>query len=42
MLHFKNRSITVFQSALYKTTSAVIETKDLVLVTDPNWLPGRG
>lgn len=39
MIHFKNRHLTVFQSALFKTTSVVAETKDLILVTDPNWLP---
>ncbi|HEU5139931.1 MAG TPA: MBL fold metallo-hydrolase [Bacillales bacterium] len=39
MIHYQNGAITVFQSALYKTTSTVIETEDLVLVTDPNWLP---
>jgi len=30
---------TVFQSALYKTNAAVVETDDLVLVVDPCWLP---
>ena len=27
------------QSALYQTTASVIDTPDLVLVVDPNWLP---
>lgn len=39
MIHFQNDHITVFQSALYKTTATVVETRDLVLVVDPNWLP---
>lgn len=29
----------LFQSALFQTNAAVIETDDLVLVVDPNWLP---
>ena len=39
MIQFQNNDITVFESALYKTTSTVIQTEDLVLVVDPNWLP---
>ncbi|WDM02827.1 MBL fold metallo-hydrolase [Alicyclobacillus cycloheptanicus] len=31
--------MTVFQSALYQTTSTVIETPSCVLVVDPTWLP---
>ncbi len=31
--------ILVFQSALFQTTTTVIDTPDLVLVIDPNWLP---
>jgi len=31
--------VRVFESALFKTTSTVIATPDLVLVVDPNWLP---
>ncbi|MFT4761195.1 MAG: hydroxyacylglutathione hydrolase [Paraglaciecola sp.] len=38
MIQFKNHHLTVFQSALFCTTSTVIETSDLVLVVDPNWL----
>ena len=33
------RELTVFQSALYQTTTAIIQTKDAVILTDPNWLP---
>lgn len=39
MIQFRKGSITVFQSALYQTTSTVIDTEDLVLIVDPNWLP---
>lgn len=39
MIQFKNEYITVFQSALYQTTCCVVETKDFLLVVDPNWLP---
>ena len=38
MIQFKNDFLTVFESALYKTTTAVIETSDAVIMTDPNWL----
>lgn len=38
MLHFKENNITVFQSALYMTTSAVIESNKAIIMTDPNWL----
>lgn len=39
MILFKNKDICVFQSALFCTTATVIQTADLVLVVDPNWLP---
>lgn len=39
MIHFKQAGICVFHSALYQTTATVIDTPDLVLVVDPNWLP---
>ncbi len=39
MIQFQNEHITVYQSALYQTTCTVVETKDIVLVVDPNWLP---
>jgi len=39
MIQFRNENITVFQSALYQTTSSVVEGEDFVLVVDPNWLP---
>jgi hydroxyacylglutathione hydrolase len=39
MIQYKSSQICVFESALFRTTSAVIQTSDLVLVVDPNWLP---
>ncbi|MCD7036050.1 MBL fold metallo-hydrolase [Metabacillus sp. GX 13764] len=41
MIQFQNDFVTVFQSALYQTTSTVIKTSDLVLVADPCWLPSE-
>ncbi|MGB3262026.1 MBL fold metallo-hydrolase [Paenisporosarcina sp.] len=39
MILFQKDGLTVFQSALWKTTSSVVETDDLILVVDPTWLP---
>lgn len=39
MIQYKTENVTVFQSALYKTTSTVIQTDDAIILTDPNWLP---
>ncbi|WP_370459787.1 hypothetical protein [Oceanobacillus sp. AG] len=39
MIQFQNQHITVFQSALYMTTSAIIQAEDAVIMTDPTWLP---
>ena len=36
---YKTASLCVFQSALFQTNSAVINTEDAVIVVDPNWLP---
>ncbi len=41
MIQFQNDLITVFQSELFQTTSTVIQTPDLVLIVDPNWLKGE-
>ncbi|WJH32927.1 MBL fold metallo-hydrolase [Paenibacillus sp. CC-CFT747] len=41
MLVYRDESLAVFQSALYQTTSTVVWTRELVLVTDPCWLPGE-
>lgn len=39
MIQFNKNNMTVFQSELYMTTTAVIEAEDVVIMTDPNWLP---
>lgn len=39
MIHYKRNNLTVFQSALYQTTSAIIESEEAMIVTDPTWLP---
>lgn len=31
--------LTIFESALFRTTSTVIQTDDFLLIIDPNWLP---
>lgn len=40
-IQYQNNQITVFESALYRTTSTVIGTKDSVIIVDPNWLPAE-
>lgn len=39
MIIFQRDSLTVFQSALFQTNSAVVEGDDFVLAVDPTWLP---
>lgn len=39
MVQYKTSGITVFQSDLYETTSTVIESKEAIIIVDPNWLP---
>ena len=34
MIQFQNNYLTVFQSSLYMTTTAIIETNDVVVMTD--------
>lgn len=41
MIQFNKDNITVFQSSLYMTTSAIIQTDDVIILTDPNWLPNE-
>ncbi len=36
---YRDPAVTVFQSALFQTNSTVVQTADMVLVVDPNWLP---
>lgn len=38
MLHFQSKHLTVFQSALYQTTTAIVEAEEVIIMTDPNWL----
>ena len=38
-VQYQNTHITVFESALFRTTTSLIVTDDLVLLVDPNWLP---
>lgn len=39
MIQYNKNNLTVFQSSLYMTTSAIIQTNEAVIMTDPNWLP---
>lgn len=41
MIQYKTKHVTVFESALFRTTSTVIETEDLILIVDPTWLPSE-
>lgn len=41
MIQLKTPAVCVFESALYRTTSTVIQTPDLILVVDPTWLPNE-
>jgi hydroxyacylglutathione hydrolase len=41
MIQYQNEYITVFQSSLYQTTSIVLQTEEMVLIVDPNWLPSE-
>lgn len=41
MIQIKTPNVCVFESALFRTTSTVVLTPDLVLVVDPNWLPNE-
>jgi len=39
LIVYQNSRITVFQSALYHTTSSVITLDECTIVVDPTWLP---
>lgn len=39
MIKLQDGPLTLFESALYKTMSAVVETEDAVIIVDPCWLP---
>lgn len=36
---YQDKNVHVFQSALFQTNTTVLETADMILVVDPNWLP---
>lgn len=38
-IQLRTTNLTIFESALFRTTSTVIQTNDFVLIVDPNWLP---
>jgi len=38
-IQYKTPQLTVFESSLFRTTSTLVETNDLLLLVDPNWLP---
>ncbi len=40
-IQYKDANITVYESALFRTTSTLIETDDILLLVDPNWLPNE-
>ncbi|MBR9920790.1 MAG: MBL fold metallo-hydrolase [Bacteroidetes bacterium] len=37
----KKEKLTIFESALFRTTSTLFVNDDLLLLVDPNWLPGE-
>lgn len=39
MIQYQDSRVRVYQSALYMTTSTMIETKEAIILVDPNWLP---
>ncbi|MFC4812859.1 MBL fold metallo-hydrolase [Paenibacillus sp. GCM10023250] len=41
MIKMRKGALTLFESALYKTASAVVQGEDAVLIVDPCWLPGE-
>jgi glyoxylase-like metal-dependent hydrolase (beta-lactamase superfamily II) len=38
-IQLQTPTLTIFESALFRTTSTLIQTDDFVLIIDPNWLP---
>ncbi|WP_215112825.1 MBL fold metallo-hydrolase [Exiguobacterium sp. s63] len=39
MKQFESESVKIYQSALWKTTSTIVEGEDFILLVDPTWLP---
>ncbi len=40
-IQYQSEFLTVFESALYRTTTSLIKLHDGLLLVDPNWLPGE-
>jgi hydroxyacylglutathione hydrolase len=40
-VYYEKDNIAVFQSELYMTTSAIVQTDEFLIMTDPNWLPSE-
>lgn len=38
-IQYQDSTTTIFESALYQTTSTVINLENFILIVDPNWLP---
>ena len=38
-IQLQTPQLTIFESALFRTTSTVIQMDDFILIIDPNWLP---
>lgn len=39
MIQYQENNITVFRSALYMTTTAIVKSDEVMIMTDPTWLP---
>ncbi|MGG3506372.1 MBL fold metallo-hydrolase [Paenibacillus lautus] len=39
MIQYSNDQVTIFQSALFQTTSTVIQLDESIIIIDPTWLP---
>lgn len=40
-IQLETENITIFESALYKTTTTLVKLENLLLLVDPNWLPNE-
>jgi len=38
-IQFQSSNLTIFESALFRTTSTVFIEEEFILIVDPNWLP---
>ncbi len=41
MIRFQHDDLLLFESALFRTTTTLFYNEDLLLLVDPNWLPGE-